>query len=334
MNENIYNTLNEDTNIQTIFELKEYINKLMIILKKREEIKNNKDIDYITKKITLNSLQNEENEIKSYILHGISIKDIDFKEVIIKIIINFLKTYNFTEEEIRANLSEIKLFTSDINLVYGGNLVTVGNNIGIDYEYVDFDKDGYYKSFKDNEIKFLQYTLTHEFFHKYSAFKKDSRFCVNDDALSEGFTDMLALMATNAYEYKSQKYDFLVKICTLLTNIIGMNEILDDYINHIDSWPNLKNFFNKINLNETDFNKFHTRLNKILELTNQQANNKELIDIINIKKQEIIIFIKEKILIPYLEKNTNKTEELSELFNSIFSEYNINLYVRKSTFEK
>ena len=28
-----------------------------------------------------------------------------------------------TEEEIRANLSEIKLFTSDINLVYGGNLV-------------------------------------------------------------------------------------------------------------------------------------------------------------------------------------------------------------------
>lgn len=311
-----------NNNFINLYQLNKYSEQLEIIRNKKNSIRNNIIISSSKKKEMLEELKDNENEIKSHIMDGILITDDSLKDKIINIILNFLKPYGYSEESIRLNLSDVNFVATNVSLVDGKLFNTAGNIVYIDYRFVSFDKDGYFKCFKEDNIPFLEYALTHEIFHICSAFRKDKKnISVKDDGLSEGFTDMFALMATGRYDCKSKNYDFLVKICTLLTNIVGIKNGLDDYINNIDSWNNIKSLFYQVGLNDDDFVKFHIEMSEILDLTFNSNINTNLVSILKEKQRKLTEFMYTKILIPFLNHSQVNDLELITLFDNLFVDY-------------
>ena len=202
----------------TIFELRENIEKYKMLEIEKNKIQINDSIEKEDKKSRIMELRQIENNIFSNITNGVKIEGDVLIDEVIKITIDFLTKYGIPKEEIINNLSNIKWFTTDTILVHGGPFVNFGNSIGVDFKYVNFNEEGYFDSFKSEYYSFLKYVLVHELLHKCSIYKNYSKITsFSGDAMSEGCTDMLALMISGGNEYASKNYDFFVKIFSFVS---------------------------------------------------------------------------------------------------------------------
>ena len=294
----ISNNSKKEETITSFFELQQICNEITNL---QNQIKT---VD----KIERNRLQEKINALKSKLSTGMPMDCSLVKDEIENQIIVFLEKYGYKKEFILEKLKDVKFKVTNEKLNSGGFMSAVGNNISIDYSVIDFDKNGNIIGFKQEKQNFIRYVLTHELLHICS---NPNNVSLKDDALSEGFTDMFAHIISKNYIDKSENYDFLVKICTLFTNMLGMEKILDDYINNLDKTPNLRSLFQ----DEYIFMDFYHELNNILEL---QMNKKE----VQIKKIDLLYKLKDIVFLPFLEKQQNK-EEFINLFNNIFKEYGV-----------
>ena len=144
---------------------------------------------------------------------------------------------------------------------------------------------------------------------------KPERKSITDDALSEGFTDLFARLMSKVENNQSEKYDFSVRVCTLLANVIGIENALSDYIYNLDTLPNVRQLFG----DEIEYLQFYNEMNNILSNELKQEDLAKLYD----DKVTLINKLKETIFIPFLQKDMQNKEEYINLFNNLFSEFQV-----------
>lgn len=261
-------------------------------------------------------LREKLNTLKKKLWTGIQLDISKFKEEIIRDIYLYLEKFGYSREFIINNLEDIEIYISDIDIIAEGKLVTVGNKIGIDSEFVDFDKKGNVIGIKDYYKLFLKYTLTHEFLHKLSSNRKDKEpIPVLEDALIEGTTDMYAHIISENDIDKSNLYDFLVKSCIILRRCVGNKEFLQDYIDNLPNWTNTLKVFNDCGLSEDEFKEFYFNLNKVLAYTKSGMDPEELKNI----KKEIAVFLKNRLIRNRFHKH-RQLREIEKVYNILFEE--------------
>ena len=247
---------------------------------------------------------------------GITIDCTDLKEQIEKSIIDYLSLYEINTDKIKEKLKNIEFYITNERLSSGGLLSAYSNKVSIDYSLADFDEFGNFVGLKQDKQDFIRYVMTHELLHLCSFNGNES---VKDDALSEGFTDLFAQVISNNFKDRSNRYDFLVRVCILLTNCMGIKNALDDYINNLGAFPSLKNLFNLFGLNNKQFIEFYQKMNNINQINMIYKNQEEIYNM----KLEIITFLKNNIFIPYVKEQEEK-ERYVNLFNELFG--NIGIY--------
>ena len=270
----------------------------------------NKETDF-TK---IMELRNKLNELKKKLWKGIPLELGKFKEEIERDIYLYLEKFGYKRDFVKDNLADIELYVSDIDIIAEGKLVTVGNKIGIDSEFVEFDKKGNVVGIKDFYKFFLKYTLTHEFLHKLSSNRKDKPpVPVLEDALIEGSTDMYAHLISENDVDKSNLYDFLVKVCIILRRCVGNKEFLHDYIDDLPNWTNTRKTFVDIGLTEIDFTTLYFNLNKILAYTKSGMDPNGLHKL----KEDVMIFLKEKLIANRFKKG-RELREINKVYDLLF----------------
>ena len=301
----------ENEGISNLFELENIVNQIKDIEVQIENIKNNNFIDESDKKTKIENLTTEKNNLTSKLSKGISVDLSKVKEEITESIIIFLEPFGYSREQILQKLNNVELYVTNEQVCSGALMSAVGNRIGIDYSVVKFDINGNVLGIRDDKEQFVKYVLTHEFLHICSNNGPKSHM---NEALSEGLTDMFAISISGNNQDKSNWYDIFVKICILLSNIIGIEGVVNDNFTNLDTTPNIRKLF----ADELSFLEFFQGMDKILEL---KMNNGDKATIYTMQI-DLINKIKNEIFIPFLEKQQNK-EVYIELFNNLFSEHGI-----------
>ena len=272
-------------------------------------------------------LREKINELKRKLWAGIPLELNKLKNEITRDIYLYLEKYGYSRDFVIGNLEDVELYVSDVDIIADGKLVTVGNKIGIDSEFIDFDRKGNIIGIKDYYKLFLKYTLTHEFLHKISSNRKDKpAVAVLEDALIEGSTDMYAHLISENDIDKSNIYDFLVKVCIMLRRIVGNKEFLEDYIDNLPNWNNTRKVFGECGLTDDDFSNLYFSMNKVLAYTKSGIDPEGL----NKLKEEIIVFIKNKLI---KNKFTKRRElrEMEKIYNVLFSTELKEIVINKTT---
>ena len=272
-------------------------------------------------------LREKINELKRKLWAGIPLELNKLKDEITRDIYLYLEKYGYSRDFVIGNLEDVELYVSDVDIIADGKLVTVGNKIGIDSEFIDFDRKGNIIGIKDYYKLFLKYTLTHEFLHKISSNRKDKpAVAVLEDALIEGSTDMYAHLISENDIDKSNLYDFLVKVCIMLRRIVGNKEFLEDYIDNLPNWNNTRKVFGECGLTDDDFSNLYFSMNKVLAYTKSGIDPEGL----NKLKEEIIVFIKNKLI---KNKFTKRRElrEMEKIYNVLFSTELKEIVINKTT---
>ena len=98
-----------------LYQLNKLCEEFQLIRDKIVLTKKNINVDKFEKKNILEELQEQENIITGKIIEGILITDIDLKNKVINIIVDFLKKYGYPEDNVISKLSNIKLVTTNVN---------------------------------------------------------------------------------------------------------------------------------------------------------------------------------------------------------------------------
>lgn len=313
-----------NTELSTLFE------------EKIEPIKTKSEFDQLLKEFKfLNSLPKEKrilaydkiSFLKKRLSLGISINDFKLIDKIIECITTFLKKYNFDEKLFNSFLKNTTFSITSLSEMFGSKGIGQSSDkkIFIDISIVEFDENGYFKSFNSENLAFITHIIFHELFHRISAYRDDKPpvTWAQDTALSEGFTDFFAegLSGFNGPQ-KSKNYQFSKDVCNIFTLLIGMENALDDYLNNLLEYPILKKLFEKYSL---DFNKFVKHFNSLLE----RRYRKEDVDKIIEDENTLLIFLRDNLIIPYIENNPSKSNEIIDKFNFLFENRNIKITTKK-----
>lgn len=299
--------------ISSIYELKGIVSQMIKYLDDYKIILNDTSLDIDDKLNNLNKLKKKIVELSTKLQKGMYINIDSIKKQIIDNIIKFLKIYNIKTDLLEEELSNITFFVTDTKLCLeeSSKAAYYGGKIALDYQWINFDKNGNIIGLKEENIKLLSFIITHELLHATSHICSNNKTSVSGDGCSEGLTEMFAHIISGNYEDKSEKYDILVRVFELFAKLIGVEKVLDDYINNLDNYPNIQELFNACGLSEEYFLKFKSLMSDLIKNYDNAA-----------LKIEVINNIKEYIFIPSVKKIENK-EEYIELFNKLFSEFGV-----------
>ena len=131
-----------------------------------------------------------------------------------------------------------------------------------------------------------------------------------EDGISEGFTDLLAHKISNNYKDKSKLYEFPMKVCEFLVEILGMDKLIDDYIKDIEKMPSLSHLFKINGLNYLDFS---NTMNAIIDSKNDEKEKENY----KFRCLSIITELKEKVC----KNNPNLIIKIDLIYKKLFSEY-------------
>ena len=301
-----------------------------------EPVANKKELDLLVDKYLklINSedkVQREINktkasEIRKRIVEGIPIKNWILIDKIIELITSFLKKNNYDYEKFRKMIEKTKFSIVDFRIFINqkGLACSVGKDISFNASICEFDNDGNFKGVKSENIELLTHIIFHELFHRISAFRDDKEeINAKDTALSEGFTDFFAEMLSGYNgTNKSKNYQFSKDVCNIFYIMLGSEKVIDDYINHLMEYPNLKELFKEYGL---DFNKFVKLFDKALNMRYKNDNIDKIIELEN----EILLMLKDKLFIPFINNHPEKSEIIMNTFNLLFQERELNISEKK-----
>jgi len=311
---------NQAQGISNLFELDNISNSIITLKDQIHQISINSSLDKFERKIRIRELNEEISFLKSRLLKGISIEQPYISKEIQKSIITFLEQHGFETKKFEEKIKKLRFYVTNERLSSNGLLATYSDKVAIDYSLVNFDENGNFIGLKKEKEDFIRYALTHEFLHVCSI---NSNVSFKDDAISEGYTDLFAHVISGNNKDKSERYDYFVRVCTLFTNLVGIEGTVEDYFYNLETMPNLKKLFKKCGLQDEDYFEFYQLLNNIINLQIENENNENIIK----KKKNLINRIKEYILIPYLKTGIDNKENYLNLFNDLFKNFNISCYL-------
>ena len=304
-------------------------------LKKSIHIRNKDEFDKLLDRyIKLNNLTKvdrilsyeEIEELRSALISGITIeKESTINEIILSIV-NFLNLHGFDGSYFYTMLENTDFSITSLKVLFDsiGLAMSSGKKIMIDISIAEFNKSGNFLGIKTNDFALLRHILIHEFLHRISAFRDDKKdLMANDTALSEGFTD---LFAETISEYngpkKSKTYQFSKDVCNIFVSLIGFNTALDNYLNHLMEYPNLRNLFNSYNLN---FDEFVKEFDRLLMRRYKKEEENSIIE----EENNLLIILKDNLIIPFIKDHPELENEIIEKFNIIFEDRNISVSLEK-----
>ena len=315
-NKNIINNVSNIRPIKTLNELLAISKEVKKIMQQMNEINEDPNIERHIKKMLRISLQKkiDDNLYLTRLVKGISIVPDVIINQVINMVIDFLKEKGYDNETLINRLKNIKFYVSDIPLITnGGILDNVNSLVGIDYHYCIFDKDGNFVSLDEEKKDILIHALSHEFFHDLSRAKKDQPL---SEALNEGMTDMFAHQVSKKHTVNTilSCYSFIEKVCQLLTFLVGFDKVFMDYINDPIKLECICDLFNECDKNKDEYLSFKNVLDKFLQLKQKKADTYQI-------EKQIAIYLKHSIIIPYIKKHSDLTQEVIEKYNTIFGNY-------------
>ena len=299
-------------------------------------IKNKKEFDELIEeykklmgKEKYNNYQRYE-EIRRRLNLGILIEDFILIDKVIQTIVAFLKKYGFDGEFFYNMLKNTTFSITSLKTMFGsiGLAQSTDKNVYFDISIIEFDENGNFEGIKSENLEKISHILFHELFHRISASRDDKPLSIwsTDTALSEGFTDFFAeeLSGFNGPQ-KSKNYQFSKDICNIFSEILGMKNVLDDYLNHLTEYPTLRKLFKKYNLS---FDEFVTKFDRLLSKRLNKLNENEIIE----EENSLLIFLRDSLIIPYIEDNPDKSQLLTEKFNLLFENRNISIPTKNKAY--
>ena len=275
----------------------------------------------------------EISELASRLKNGIKIDmNDDIREVISKIV-GFISSYGFSSSLFSEILYNTNFSITDIKTFYNdpvGLAMSSGESVYFDISMLKFDDKGLFKGFGDDKA-FLCYVTIHELLHRISLRDNKNGFNIKDSALSEGLTDYFARIISGYNGSKvSSNYSFSVDICSLFVKILGTESVLSDYLNNIGVYSNLRNFFSKYGV---DFDYFEVMFDKCLKNRISKLDYEVICD----DERELIVYLRDNLLIPYIRETGYKEDELRSLFDSKFKNLDVSFdkseYFRRQMFK-
>ncbi len=261
----------------------------------------------------------ELEEYEHILAKGIMLpKNKQIQEIITRIV-NFLSQYGYNSKRLYSILSNTNFFTTSLLYGYSTNAAAISSlgNIYFDIDIVKFDKNGQFLDFTDNYKDIIIHIIIHELLHTISTYKTNEIVFLS--ALSEGFTDYIASIISGYKGDKmSKQYEYSRNICHIFSIMLGPVDTLSDYILHLSTYPNLTNLFTNYKL---DFNLFTYRFNRLLE----RRYNKSNIEAILNNEKELLIDLKDNLIIPYIKDNPDKKDVLINTFNELFNTYDVSI---------
>lgn len=307
------NSINNSIEIQrdypkTLFDIKAKLEELRLL---RDSV-SGKDF----------SIKDEINELTSYLSEGIHLDEIFYHREIMDSIITLIGPYGFDKDFVLDNLSNMTGKVCPMEFLGTGRAQALRTYIDMDIDFFEYDENGRVVGVPDSKKDFYKYVVTHEFFHKLSSYKNGyDDVMVMGDALLEGFTDMFAHLASGNNTDKSDLYDFPVQVCSMFAEMIGMEKVLDDYINKTGNFPNLKNLFMECNLDESRFSEFRGILDSVISGVSRDKKSGISPSEWGItEKNSSLDFLRDNIIIPYCQNHPDKVEGILDKFNSLFND--------------
>ena len=287
------------------------------IFELEKAIQEYKNISYQDEKTDPN-LKDRKNTLYSYIARGIPVNDIPLKDEIIEKISTYLGGFGYSKEYIKCKLENITVYTTSLGLIMKEGAVGLQElkRIGIDYSYFEFDPITGEFTGKIKDTEFLKHIITHELFHILSL-EKNKNAATREDTFSEGFTDLFATMVNGTFDKGSNTYNFSTRVCTLFAGILGMNKVLDDYINGIDTLPNITKLCEECGVSETRFIKIRQLLSLSITKFDLPPNDVLVLEV----QRNCLEVLKNEIINPYCLLHPNEADRITLFFEELFKDY-------------
>lgn len=229
----------------------------------------------------------------------------------------FLNMFKINDGLIVAKLNSLELTISPVKLLENGKLCNYGSFIAIDYEYINFDENGNFLSFKEPIPGFFRHTIIHELLHAIS--NKGFNYL---DSFSEGMTDYFAHKISKANNFFSNKYGYIERIFYMFGVIMGDDLLFEDYVTDLGKMKNLHVFIESLGISDEEFKSFKTDMDIFLKMKfEKRDNNEELM----IQKKKIDNFVFIRILMPYCSNDKCNAIKMMERFFSDSDEVKLDL---------
>ena len=303
--DNSNDNLIEVVNPKNIFEIRDALEML------RELEVNEKDF----------SNKDKINEIRSFLTSGIILEEIPYHDDFIHGISEILCSNGFSLDFVVDNLKDMKGHVLPVEYLYGGKAQALRSHIDLELDFFDYDEEGKVLGVSEDKRDLYRHVVVHEFFHKLSSYKNGSKdVIVLGDALLEGFTDYFTKMVLND-SIESDLYGFPVKVCDLFTEILGVDKVLDDYINNTGEFPNLKTLFGECGIDREGFIDFSNGLSSVISgVSRDKKTDLPRSEWGREEKLSSLDYLRENIVIPYCKNNPEKAEGILNKFNTLFND--------------
>ena len=101
--------------------------------------------------------------------------------------------------------------------------------------------------------------------------------------------------------------------------MIGIENVVDDYLYHSENFPNLQKLFLECNCNE--FIIFRTIFDNVIKISDIEMRAGKT-GCLALKEKDICLnFITDNILLPYCQKNPDRANQILSKFNELFGVY-------------
>jgi len=306
--DNSNNNLIESKHPKNLFEIKEALERLKSLKKGA------KGKAFLVK--------DEEIELRSLVSSGIVLDNVPHHDEIISLISNFLCSYGFDQSFVLDNLKNMEGHVLPVEFLYGGKAQSLRSHIDLELDFFDYDEEGKVIGVSEEKKDLYRHVVTHEFFHKLSSYKNGHRdIMVAGDVLLEGFTDLFTKLVLKESQIESDLYGFPVRICEMFTEIMGIDNVLDDYINHTGEFPKLKRLFNECGLGQEQFVEFGTVLSSVISGVSRDKKNDLSQQEWGIEeKNSSLDLLRNNIIIPYCRNNPDKAGNILNKFNNLFQD--------------
>lgn len=261
------------------------------------------------------------NEVRSFLSSGIHLDKIPYHDDFIHDISAFLCSNGFSLDFVVDNLKDMEGHVLPVEYLYGGKAQALRSHIDLELDFFDYDEDGKVLGVSEDKKELYRHVVVHEFFHKLSSYKNGSKdVIVLGDALLEGFTDYFTKRVLND-TVESDMYGFPVKVCDLFTEMIGVDKVLDDYINNTGQFPNLKNLFEECGIDREGFIEFSTGLSSVISgVSRDKKTDLPKSEWGRDEKLSSLDYLRDNIVIPYCMNNPDKAEGILNKFNILFND--------------
>ncbi len=226
-----------------------------------------------------------------------------YYEIVSNIMFNYLEKFGFDKNFIDGQINDVNTSIRVLEELEVGKSYNAGHEISLDIKYASFDKTGNFIDIRDDKKGEVLHALCHECFHLIST---GVNGIVTDVGINESMAEMFTCRALGSNKFRSKSYDFSVRICELFVEMLGEETVLNEYMHGQEQYESISSLFES----SDDFKAFKSKLTGFIKDKDSPT--------IDYDKEQFLIKFRDKVVVPFCIKNSDKKENVIEVFNLLF----------------